>query len=93
VEGRSAGTLPGKALCDARSGGTAKNVLGAGFSGDIVAGSGFSSVFNIFTLPRIYNMFFTARARFDFHPGTGRTGGAVLLMPFRVIRYAPHTVA
>jgi hypothetical protein len=77
VESRSAGTLAGKMLCDARSEVIAEDGPEAGSSGEAVAGSGFSSVFSIFSLPRIYNTFFTAHARIDFHPGTGRIRVAV----------------
>src|SRR5712692_9440042 len=93
VQGLSARTFAGKMLCDARSAATARDGLGAGFSGDAATGSAFSSVFSIFALPRIYNMFFTARARIDFHTGTGQTYSAGFLTASCVIRSVRQTVA
>jgi hypothetical protein len=92
-EGRSAGTRPGKTLCNGISGATLEDGLGTGFSGDEVTGSDFSSVFSIFALPRIYNTFFATRARFDFHPRTGRIRVAAFLPLFREIRAGAQAVA
>jgi hypothetical protein len=50
-------------------------------------------MFSIFALPRIYNTFFTTRARFDFHPRTGKIPVAVFLPLFREIRAHAQAVA